>query len=58
MLTVTVDGLKRGTHPPLKSLVGKGRIPTPYAIVNCKVFLKTVFKAVLISGGSRGENLC
>lgn len=58
MLTVAVDGLKRGSTPPLKSLVVKGRISTPYVTVNCKVFLKTVFKAVLLSGGRRGESLC
>ena len=46
------------THPPLKSLMVKGRIPTPYTTVNCKLYLKTVFKAVLLSGGRRGESLC
>ena len=57
----TVDNLNvyKGcsTHPPLKSLVDKGRIPTPYATVNCKGFSETVFKVVLLSGGCRGESL-
>ena len=44
--------------PPLKRLVGKGRVPTPYVTVNCKVLLETVFKVVLLSGGCRGEMLC
>ena len=58
MLTVAVDGLKRGSTPPLKSFVVKGRIPTLYTTVNCKGFLETVFKVVLLSGGRRGESLC